>query len=589
MQSETIKLFGKDFSLSPEKHNYLKVCNRFTNLANEARNLYVDNFNQKIHSMEDIEEKNAMIVKIVYSACSEKILKFFSEYDIFDISSDDIVTAIYKQGNGERVTLEVLDKYFEIEATESVRDYERKVKQQTRQKWDSYDFWYDGAAKGAVKAGAMNIVSGAGHSLSNAIDKAASSAAAALKKSELFDNEKKDMKIANAVWLDVSSTGLYYMSILKERGKSNFALISQKEADEAKTLFANCTKLVADSEKKKELLYRVLLLYGMNTEYYTYALKEFPDEARSLITIANWYYVNISNDIDSFMNNYLETLLSDKQADLKNVKLELCKKMDDLELTNCSALSKINDMIDEELMQKITENYKTSTLEQCRVILSNVKASQVNKNIKGKYSRKLKDRIYKLEDEILTKLTYDFENANVEQCKNMLKSISQADVSEKSKNEYLDIINQRIRDILTNEDSNTFNQILIDTDFNNSESIKKSKEIINNSAKTDIKSDYIKALDGTNSKSIKKAHKYYVYKQKGFFKFHALRLLILTIVLIVYICFPDVTYDENIQILCGLYMWYFIGYMIYVNKMCKSAYNLLTVNDTVINKAIINK
>lgn len=640
MSKEKVKLFGKDFSLSPEKHNYLEVCNQFKCLADEAYNHYINVFNQNFTNLDDIEEKGAELIREVFYSCSEKILKLLSQYGIFDISIDNIMAGISKQGYVEKSVTTILDKYWDIKDDETIKDNQRKAKSQNRYKWDNDDFWYDGAAKGAVKAGAMNLASGAGHGIANMIEKTASSVAASIKMSKIFEDEKNNPTIANGVWCDVCNSRSYFMDIVESRGKCKYDRISQKDTDEAEVLFDNCSKYVTDIEKKKELLYKILMLNGRERKYYSYGIDTFPDESYSLIIIANWNYVNLKKESENYMDNYLEKALLCNNSDLHKIKDDICQKMNEIGLNECEAFSKINDMIDEEILQKITENYQTADREQCRIILENVKSSDVGekikekyvdkinaqishfedemlqkitenyqtadreqcriilenvksadveKNIKEKYVRKLTARISHIEEELIKKIIVNYENTDVEQCKNMIKNIEQTDVKNTIKNKYIGLLNQRIKSVLTSEDYNAFDKILLETDFTNTESIKRSKEFIENNGKTDVKSEYIKALDGINSNNIKKAQKYYAYKQKGFFKYHRIKLLLLIVAMVVSLFVQKNSSNEIIPLICSLYAWFVIGNVIYVNTVCKNAFNLLTVNNSVINKIITEK
>ena len=54
MEAKIVELFGKNFSLTPERHSYLKVCNQFKQIANEAYNQYINDFNKSNHNLVDL-------------------------------------------------------------------------------------------------------------------------------------------------------------------------------------------------------------------------------------------------------------------------------------------------------------------------------------------------------------------------------------------------------------------------------------------------------------------------------------------------------------------------------------------------------
>lgn len=82
----------------------------------------------------------------------------------------------------------VNDKYMEIVLTEEQKDEYRKLRRESRGRWQGGGFGIGGAMKGAAKAGALNMATGAMHGAFNLGGKLVSSIGASMKKSSLFNN-----------------------------------------------------------------------------------------------------------------------------------------------------------------------------------------------------------------------------------------------------------------------------------------------------------------------------------------------------------------------------------------------------------------
>lgn len=584
MSKEKVKLFGNDFSLSTQKHNYLHVTYQFECIANKAYSQYTNDFNKYSNNLKDIISNAAEHIKKAYKMSSDKILEMLAENDIYNISANDIQKEFINCGEAIEAYNTIEDKYEEIITDQAEKDAYRTARRQNRSKWEGGGFGLSGAIKGAATAGALNMASGAAHGAFNLIAKAGSSISAAIDKSSIYEEEKKEQSIALGIWLDIYSARMFYMNALQNAKKCNFEIITDDDEDEAETLFGNCTTVVSNPEKQKELLFKVLLLDGTVKKYYSYILKTFPEEAASIITIAGWYHVDIDNYLNELMNHYLKEYL-ESNSNLKTVKNDLCDKMKEIGLSKCDALNTINNMIDDELMQNITKDYQTSNLNNCRIILEKAQTANAQDSIKEKYINDVNARILSLERDILNNISKNYESLNTEQCETIIENIKQADVHEELKIEYTNNVTKRINDIFANEDSNTFNSILLRTDFNNPNSIQQSKNLINSSAKTDVKSAYLNALDGINSQTVKNAQKYYKYKQKGFIKYHMIKLIILLLLVLPMGIIPE-EYSDTVASILSLPFLVIVGSMIYTSTTCKKAFNLLTVNSSAINNII---
>lgn len=111
---------------------------------------------------------------------------------IYDIDARQFFEEFYQRRyfHWEEDFGEVQDSYMSIRLKQKQLDEYRTMRRQTRSRWVGGGFGIGGALKGAAKAGAMNMASGALHGLFNAGAKVLSMADESNKKSSLYRNAK---------------------------------------------------------------------------------------------------------------------------------------------------------------------------------------------------------------------------------------------------------------------------------------------------------------------------------------------------------------------------------------------------------------
>ena len=102
---------------------------------------------------------------------SDIIIKYFSDYDIYDITDEVLSSGILENSLYMQILDEYCDLIEEIEADQKRLDEYRRMRKETRTKFYGGGFGISGAIKGAMKAGAMNMVTGAAHDIANAAGK----------------------------------------------------------------------------------------------------------------------------------------------------------------------------------------------------------------------------------------------------------------------------------------------------------------------------------------------------------------------------------------------------------------------------------
>ena len=150
----------------------------------------------------DIDQKKEFeLKKVVY-----KLMNFQKEsYDIID-DIEKIVTSVpldVMRGNIDEYIYQMqlaietaYQKLQEIDSSEELKKAERELRKSMRGRWQGGGFGIGGAIKGAVTAGAMNMATGATHSIINSIGNMGSNVSATIQRKRIFDlfsNVTEDM------------------------------------------------------------------------------------------------------------------------------------------------------------------------------------------------------------------------------------------------------------------------------------------------------------------------------------------------------------------------------------------------------------
>ncbi len=212
---------------------------------------------------------------------------------IYDISSDKFCDRCLDVSAIDDAFDEIAGEYNAIEEELALEKAYREERKASRGQWQGGGFGLGGAIKGAAAAGALNMASGLGHSLFNAIGNAGSSMAAANSKERLYYNEETYECLSNGICQSVRNTYFEYMNMINEYFKDELYFSnSQFDEDRAEALFENAKRI---PEKREELLVEALQLQPDFEEALAYVFENYPAERKTACEMAEFFCVDISN------------------------------------------------------------------------------------------------------------------------------------------------------------------------------------------------------------------------------------------------------------------------------------------------------
>lgn len=370
------------------------------------------------------------------------------EYGIHDLSID-----MYGRRcvcfDGAHTAIEYIeDQYDRIVEKQHAAENYRAERKAYRSRWQGGGFGLSGALKGAATAGALNAVSGLGHSLANATGNMVSAAEASNSKDKLYSLEQTKNTLLSGLYEDIHSFFENHINLLNS-WKHDF-IHSFFDEERAQALFENAKRF---PDKQMHLLAQAFCYCPWNEELQEYIFMEFPDERKEIF--------RASHDFGTGLEYCVEKLLTkDYSGNAKTNEAEALQ-----------AKAKILSIMKEfGLEQSITLN--------------------------------------QLETDCLRRLCPDIETADEETCNSYLEAINLYDAQEQNKEPFRKEINDRIDAIWSSEDKAACEHLYLNTSILDPERVKSAISRIKEKSRTEAHEPYIKALENCTKKEIDKARKY---------------------------------------------------------------------------------
>lgn len=243
-----------------------------------------------------------------------EIIKYFAEQYVsewvkkghYELDTHIFLTDYYSQFVEEGLCIEdtyyeVEEKYTDIIMTKEQKEEYRKLRKQSRGRWVGGGFGIGGAVSGVATAGAINIVTGLGHSMVNAVGNIASSISASNKKSKLY-SESKDLFI-EALKQDIFYLMYANMAYAVEKEDKSYAVPNAEDCKQANAILSNIPEISLEETEKCEIIKKLFALNPYNNNLYKYLLSLYGDSDKQLASIAN--YFGKTAELESMKSDYI--------------------------------------------------------------------------------------------------------------------------------------------------------------------------------------------------------------------------------------------------------------------------------------------
>lgn len=326
---------GQKVSFSAPRINYINIKKMYNDIAIKANDAFYKiyksygSIEQLIKNCEDKVHNEIFVKMIIPSTFS-----YIHAQEIYSVNEQSLYNTCYpyfKESFMEQFYLTITCDYEEImDEKNDAADY-RKERKAGRSKAVGYGFGLSGQLKASAKAGAVNMATGLGHSMVNAMGNAASSIAAAAKTTALFHNKENMEYLADCVTDVIRKVMNKTIAIVEANTNIRYEEPSESQINEAKTIGNNVYNGVIPKDKIPYFLAQVLAVIPDAEWIYEFAIERYGDENQEIEKMAKAFGIDTfkikKRILDSKCSDLAASMTYDEEQVLavKEKIAEVCK------------------------------------------------------------------------------------------------------------------------------------------------------------------------------------------------------------------------------------------------------------------------
>lgn len=619
----TYILFGQQISFSEAQDRYSRLVSAYIN----ALFATTTEFTTWYHACGSIEkvlqgyvsEADRLISKYVDGPLYEQLL----DLEIYDVGKET-----YRDNCMVLEPAQTACRRFKglIQKVNDAKDAEieyRESRKQNRSRVVGGGFGLGGALKGMATAGAINAVTGMGHSVVNAFGNVGSSLSAASSKYSIYKDEETFNCLCAALADCLGSTFSAHIQIVNERKPHCIDVFS--DSDRAEALLENAKRF---PDKAQHLLLEAFKQDPASFDLLQYIFLNYRRERKNVLTIAKSFGISLSDTITSILSQEYTADAKTDESKAQAARKRILSLMDEMGLSESETL----DQLEQDCLDRVVANYSANAAS-CDEILNRIRdytASEKNKQaiikkhliwqlgaeyhveftpeeveavIAPEYTQEArastpaaesakKQILYKmsvmgaqqsttldqLESDCVARLCTNYTHADEKTCDAMLEKIRAYPAQEKIKELYLKKVQGRIEEIWSAEDGEIFDNLYLKTNIEDQSQKDAAIAYIKEKGRTSSSSKYLNAVTNCTPGNINKAVAYVSWNLC--MAISAAILIIVSAVLLV--AFDADIYLCMIPILVGAALLYF-------RSKLKKIWNTLTIQGTIFHPQIFRE
>lgn len=619
----TYILFGQQISFSEAQDRYSRLVSAYIN----ALFATTTEFTTWYHACGSIEkvlqgyvsEADRLISKYVDGPLYEQLL----DLEIYDVGKET-----YRDNCMVLEPAQTACRRFKglIQKVNDAKDAEieyRESRKQNRSRVVGGGFGLGGALKGMATAGAINAVTGMGHSVVNAFGNVGSSLSAASSKYSIYKDEETFNCLCAALADCLGSTFSAHIQIVNERKPHCIDVFS--DSDRAEALLENAKRF---PDKAQHLLLEAFKQDPASFDLLQYIFLNYRRERKNVLTIAKSFGISLSDTITSILSQEYTADAKTDESKAQAARKRILSLMDEMGLSESETL----DQLEQDCLDRVVANYSANAAS-CDEILNRIRdytASEKNKQaiikkhliwqlgaeyhveftpeeveavIAPEYTQEArastpaaesakKQILYKmsvmgaqqsttldqLESDCVARLCTNYTHADEKTCDAMLEKIRAYPAQEKIKELYLKKVQGRIEEIWSAENGEIFDNLYLKTNIEDQSQKDAAIAYIKEKGRTSSSSKYLNAVTNCTPGNIKKAVAYVSWNLC--MAISAAILIIVSAVLLV--AFDADIYLCMIPILVGAALLYF-------RSKLKKIWNTLTIQGTIFHPQIFRE
>lgn len=317
-----------NIEFSNEMNEYNKVRHTFLELGHKLSNEFVDEYNSKYTSIDEVSEKGLELGNSYLMKCVDKALEILvSSYDLISIDREFFIKNYYKKYiTWENDFNKVNEKYLSIILEQEQLDEYRTNRRENRTKWYASGYDIQSAVENKIKAEALNMATNAIHGAVNIAGKYISTMEADEQKKKIFeDPENLNILAASINYNCFVMHKAVIDALYDNKIKSVEKYSSKEDIEKSKALFNNYKNGLINDNKKDEILKQIIILNPYNKEIYMQIIDEQGDQSGEIESIATYLDIDINEYKFKLLNEYFESL----SVDTEEQTLDSKKKFND--------------------------------------------------------------------------------------------------------------------------------------------------------------------------------------------------------------------------------------------------------------------
>ena len=362
LNTETIDipLLGGSITFPAELMRYSKLRNFYYAMSNKAKIEFLVKY-KTFSGLDDFIDHGFDTGMAIIDKAMDEAINIAVKNKIYDLNKKLFIEKYYQPYFVWPEAFDNLcDQYESIIDDEAQKDEYRTRRRESRSRFVGYGYGVSGAIKASAQAGALNLATGAAHGIFNLGAKAISAVGAGIKKSGIFHSEETKEMLTEAIGMSVFNIHFALCEALSENLGIDFTEITDEHIEKTNILLSNLSR-VSDENEKKDILIQALVNNPFCETVYEKLLEMIePKDYSSIITLANYFSVDIKSLLIPVINNICSCVQSnDMKANVKARKqcLEL-KEM--AHIGQNDAFDEVEENIEEAFIDEI-DNFSLTT------------------------------------------------------------------------------------------------------------------------------------------------------------------------------------------------------------------------------------
>lgn len=353
-------LFDRKIEIPMELVNYNVFHDKYTKLAINMRKEFERKY-KRFHNIDQLLDGFFDLCDEIFENAVNIAANDLLSNNVLDANPIQVLESMKKINHGSMnvyyAYAAIEDKYIEISEDKEAQIKYREARKRNRGRWVGGGFGVQGAINGAIKAGAMNAVSGVAHGAVNMVGNTFTAIGSGIQKVSLFNDPKTYKSLESAFYKDCQNILLAMVDILKKNGM-RIKAITDKEIQKAHLIMNNVDNPNFPENELLSVLIQIVLLNPYQEDVYRLMIANFGDRNNEVENLARYFHVDISKLKADTVRKYFDTLPFNTLEEALNSKQELEEVCIELGGIPNELSKRVDDIVNEKKYDKLFSVYK---------------------------------------------------------------------------------------------------------------------------------------------------------------------------------------------------------------------------------------